>query len=144
MTILTISMICLGLVAATVVLHYEVLRAASSLIPRLAIPPRTRILVVIAAAFFGHLLQIGLYALAFALIDGRAGLGRLSGEREHTALDYVYFSLTNFTTLGIGDLHAMGPMRLIAGIESLNGLVLITWSASFAYLAMEKFWQDHR
>jgi hypothetical protein len=31
-------------------------------------------------------------------------------------------------------------MRLIAGIESLNGLVLIGWSASFTYLTMEEFW----
>jgi len=28
-------------------------------------------------------------------------------------------------------------MRLIAGAESLNGLVLIGWSASFTYLTME-------
>jgi hypothetical protein len=33
-------------------------------------------------------------------------------------------------------------MRLIASVESLNGLVLIGWSASFTYLSMERFWQD--
>jgi hypothetical protein len=31
-------------------------------------------------------------------------------------------------------------MRLITGIEALNGLLLIGWSASFTYLAMQKFW----
>jgi hypothetical protein len=35
------------------------------------------------------------------------------------------------TTLGIGDLHRSRVMRLIAGMESLNGLVLIGGSASF-------------
>ena len=28
---------------------------------------------------------------------------------------------------------------MLAGIEALNGLVLIAWSASFAYLTMEQF-----
>lgn len=144
MTILAIAVISLVLVATTVALHYELLRATSRLIPRLSIRPRARILVVIAAAFVGHLLQITLYALAFGLVDGRAGLGSLVGALEGGALDFFYFSIANFTTLGVGDIHAVGPMRVVAGIESLNGLVLITWSASFAYLAMEKFWQDHR
>lgn len=144
MAILAVSVISLVLVATTVALHYELLRATSRLIPRLSIRPRSRILVVIAAAFVGHLLQITLYAIAFRLIDGRAGLGSLVGALEGGALDYFYYSVANFTTLGVGDIHAVGPMRVVAGIESLNGLVLITWSASFAYLAMEKFWQDHR
>lgn len=143
MTILAVCVIALVLVATTVALHYEVLRAASGLIPRLSIRPRARILVVIAAAFIGHFLQIALYALAFGLIERLGSLGRLSGQLEGNVLDYLYFSAANFTTLGVGDIHAEGPMRIIAGIESLNGLVLITWSASFAYLAMEKFWQDH-
>jgi hypothetical protein len=40
----------------------------------------------------------------------------------------------------VGDPDARGPLRLIAGVKSLNGLVLIGWSASFTYLAMEKSW----
>jgi len=32
----------------------------------------------------------------------------------------------------------------MAGIETLTGLVMIAWSASFTYLAMEKFWGLHR
>jgi hypothetical protein len=35
-------------------------------------------------------------------------------------------------------------MRIVAGIESLNGLVLIGWSASFTYLTMERFWDSMR
>jgi hypothetical protein len=31
-------------------------------------------------------------------------------------------------------------LRLLAGAEALNGLVLIGWSASFTYIAMERFW----
>ena len=31
-----------------------------------------------------------------------------------------------------------------AHAEALNGLVLIGWSASYAYLAMERFWREAR
>lgn len=31
----------------------------------------------------------------------------------------------------------------MAGIETLAGLVMVTWSASFTYPAMEKFWGLH-
>ena len=58
-------------------------------------------------------------------------------------LDYFYLSITTFTTLGIGDVHPRGALRIIAGIQSLNGLVLIGWSASFTYLSMEKFWDEN-
>ncbi|MFT5782459.1 MAG: hypothetical protein ACI9EB_001852 [Pseudomonas sp.] len=32
-------------------------------------------------------------------------------------------------------------MRLIAGVEALNGLLLIGWTASSTYIAMERFWK---
>ena len=33
--------------------------------------------------------------------------------------------MATYTTLGMGELHPNGVMRLVAGVESLNGLVLI-------------------
>jgi len=78
----------------------------------------------------------------YALCELWGGLGRIDGEMEGGPLDYFYFSITTFTTLGIGDVHPRGALRFIAGVESLNGLVLIGWSASFTYLSMEQFWAD--
>jgi hypothetical protein len=144
MAIVWSGLVALSMIVLTVLLHYEILRGTSLLIPLLGIPPRSRIIVVIAAAFIAHLLQISLYALAFYAMQYGFNLGRLSGELEGTLLDFFYFSTTNFTTLGIGDLYPEGPMRIVAAIQSLNGLVLIGWSASFTYLAMEKFWDLHR
>jgi hypothetical protein len=34
-----------------------------------------------------------------------------------------------------------GSVRLLAGVEALNGLLLIAWSASFLYLEMERYWK---
>jgi hypothetical protein len=36
----------------------------------------------------------------------------------------------------------VGAVRFLADVESLLGLVLITWSASFTFIEMQKFWRD--
>ncbi|MEO5607197.1 MAG: ion channel, partial [Polaromonas sp.] len=51
------------------------------------------------------------------------------------------FSAETYSSLGFGDLIPTGPIRMLAGIEALNGLLLIGWSASFVYIAMERFWR---
>ncbi len=143
MPYLFIFLVCLVLVIATSVVHYEVLRGASGLAPKLDIPARRRTLLTVAAAFFAHTIEIILYALAYWAFS-QLGLGRLTGAASGHPYDYFYFSAATFTTLGLGDVVVEGPLRLLTGIESLNGLVLITWSASFTYLSMEKFWLDER
>jgi hypothetical protein len=56
-------------------------------------------------------------------------------------LDAVYLSTATFTTVGYGDLIPQGPLRLLLGIESLSGFLLVTWSASFTYLEMQRNWR---
>ena len=46
-----------------------------------------------------------------------------------------------FSTVGFGDIAPVGPIRFTSATEALCGFVLITWSASFTYLEMEKFWR---
>jgi hypothetical protein len=144
MATLIVTFFSLLLIVVTILLHYEALRITSNAIPRLNVPARARILVAIAGCFIAHLLEIALYAAVFASLQNHWGMGGLGGTIEGGALDYFYLSLSSYTTLGIGDIYPTGPMRVIAGIEALNGLVLIGWSASFTYLAMERFWQLHR
>ena len=45
--------------------HYEVLRLLSVYVPRIRIRPRARLLAVLMGTFFGHLLEISFYALAY-------------------------------------------------------------------------------
>jgi hypothetical protein len=119
------------------------LRATSAFSSRLAIPRRTHILVVIGGVLIAHLVQVTLYAVTYYICERMGGLGHIDGLMEGGALDQFYFSITTFTTLGIGDVHPRGALRLIAGVESLNGLVLIGWSASFTYLSMDKVHPSH-
>jgi hypothetical protein len=134
----------LVLLLLTVAIHYEVLRGTSLLIPHVPMRPRGRILIVIGGILVAHLIEVSLYAVAFYLMHVHPALGRIDGEFSGEALDFFYFSLSCYTTLGIGDLFPHGPLRVVAAVEALNGLVLIGWSASFTYLSMEKFWEDHR
>ena len=55
-------------------------------------------------------------------------------------MDYVYFSAACYTSLGLGDMYPSGMLRMLTGAEALVGLLMIAWSGSFTYLAMEKFW----
>jgi len=134
----------LVLATATVLLHYELLQFASTLPSRLAFSTRSRVLVVIAVVLAAHVVEAGLYAIAYYVMQAQLQVGSLAGHLEGDALDFFYFSIATYTTLGIGDLHPIGAMRVVAGIESLNGLVLIGWSASFTYLTMEEFWGTNR
>ena len=132
--------VSLLLAAATVVIHYELLQFAGTLPRRLTVPTRPRIIIVIGVVLAAHILEAGLYAAAYYVLQIQLGMGGLGGHLEGDLLDYFYFSMATYTTLGIGDLHPSGVMRLIAGVELLNGLVLIGWSASFTYLTMEELW----
>ena len=57
-------------------------------------------------------------------------------------LDYVYFSAIIFTTVGLGDLVPSGSIRFMVGTQALTGFILISWSAAFTYLEMQRFWKN--
>lgn len=129
------------LVIATILILYETLRLTSNHLAELPFPPRARIIVVVLAAFVGHTLAVWTYALAYWLIADQ--LGGFTGLPVKDFMDCLYFSAVTYTSLGFGDHIPLSHLRLIAGVEALNGLLLIGWSASFTYLAMERYWPLH-
>ena len=133
-----------ALVVASVFVHYEMLRATSTAMPKMLVLPRYRLLVVIGVAFVAHIIEICLFSVGYWLMQSSWGLGEIVGPLEGDWLDFFYFSAASYTTLGMGDLLPTGEMRLLASVESLAGLVLIGWSASFTYLAMVEFWDMHQ
>lgn len=133
-------LIAFALVLATAVIHYEVLTTSFPIRGRVtAMNVRARMLRLLAGIFLAHLLQICLYALAYYLMNEHLRLGTLAGRLGEGAMDYFYFSIISYTSLGFGDVYPLGPMRIVGGIESLNGLVMIGWSTSYTYLAMQRF-----
>jgi hypothetical protein len=131
-----------ALVTLAVIIHYEVLRKASVIIPRLSIRPRLRVVAGVFAALCGHVLEIWLFGFAYYFLNRAPAFGELKGNFNGSLLDSVYFSFSTYTSLGFGDIEPMGAIRFLAGLEALIGLVLITWSASFMYLEMTKYWRN--
>lgn len=136
-------MASVALVVATILMFYEVLRLTSNHLSDLPIPPRARIIVVVLACFLGHTIAVWIYGIAYwTLAQGWEG-GGFTGVPMRGFLDHLYFSVVTYTSLGFGDHLPVSHARLIAGVEALNGLLLIGWSASFTYLAMERYWPLH-
>jgi hypothetical protein len=132
------------LVALTILVHYEVLRAASTLIPQeRQVRPRMRVVLVVFACFAAHTIEVWLFAVAYYLFVDVFSLGTFGGAHGGTFFDNVYFSVVAYTSLGFGDVYPVDNVRLISGVEALVGLLMIGWSASFTYLAMEAFWPMH-
>lgn len=138
---LVIVITCLLLLIITTLIHFEVLRLLSSKLPKMSIQPRNKLIVVILGAFTAHGFEIVLYGLIFYVFTHFFSFGSLSGAGGLSVMGCIYFSTETYTSLGFGDIIPGGSLRLMAGIETLNGLLLIGWSASYLYLAMERYWQ---
>ncbi|MFB9846226.1 potassium channel family protein [Oceanisphaera arctica] len=87
-----------------------------------------------------HAIEIWIFAIAYYFMNRADGWGHLSGNFDGSLMDCGYFSFTVFSTLGFGDIQPNGNLRYLTGIESLTGLVLITWTASFLYFEMQRHW----
>ncbi|GAB5452175.1 MAG: potassium channel family protein [Halioglobus sp.] len=134
-----VNMFVIGL---AVMIHYEFLRRVSLLLPKIHIKHRFRIVLGVCGALTAHAAEVWIFAISFYLMHHAEGWGHLEGNFNGSLLDCVYFSFTTFTTLGTGDIEPFGDLRFLTGLESLTGLVLITWTASFLYLEMSRYWDD--
>ena len=127
-------------VAAVVLVHYESLYWLTRLMPKLRIKYRFRLVLGVFGALTAHVIEVFLFGYVYYLMHIQEGLGYLEGRFVISLSDCIYFSFTTFTTLGYGDIEPFGGTRYLAGIESLTGLVLITWTASFLFLEMQRYW----
>ncbi len=130
------------LVAVAVLIHFEVLNMLSMLIPKLPIRPRLRVLVGIFGSLVAHIAEIWVFAFGYYFMIHHDGFGTLEGHFDKTLMDCSYFSFVSYTSLGFGDIVAKGDIRFLTGLEALTGLVLITWTASFMFIEMQRFWKE--
>lgn len=137
-----VAFACMLLVVLTTVVHYEVLRLMAVRLPDMSMPTRAKLMVVIFGAFIAHFAEIALYALAIFMLVRVTGVGTLGGSAHASLAQCLYYSAETFSSLGYGDVAPQGSLRLFAGMEVLNGLLLIGWTASFTYISMERFWKE--
>jgi len=131
--------ICL-VVALSVTIHYEFLHQLTRLLPNISIRPRPRILLGVLVALIAHTIEIWIFAVTYFFMHRSGNWGYLEGNFDGSLEACVYYSFTTYTTLGFGDIAPFGDLRFLTGIESLTGLVLITWTASFLYIEMSRYW----
>ncbi len=131
--------ISIVIVTVCVVLHYEALRFLSRTVG-IHMHKRIGVLVVMLGLLIAHVLEILIFALGYILMQYGIGLGHITGMTEENLFDFIYFSSVVYTTVGFGDLLPVGAIRILTAAEGLAGLAMITWSASFTFLAMQRFW----
>jgi len=134
----------IAIVSGSVLLHYETLRLLSLVLLRFHAKRRRRILVLMFALLALAILEIWAFGIGYDLLLAMPGYGALHGPASlnENLLDYVYFSASIYTTLGLGDFVPSGSIRFLVGTEALVGFTLISWSAAFTFLEMERFWRD--
>lgn len=130
-----IIVLALFMVGLTGFIHYLVLHSAHRWLVSKVWGRGTKLVVGLYVAVLAHVAEAALYAVAF-IAGSRAGLGGFMPDKQMTAVDTLYFSLVNYTSLGLGDIYPTGHLRFLAGVESLNGFLLISCSAALIYLLM--------
>jgi len=129
-------------VVVSVLIHYEGLRFLSNRLPSPRRHHRRRIVVLILSLLFMHIIEIWFFGGAYFVLLNFGDFGTLEGATDANWYDCIYFSASVFTTVGFGDIVPIGPVRTLSGTEGITGLVLITWSASFALMEMLKNWDE--
>ena len=128
------------LILLSVGVHYEALSLTSNAVRGINLNHRIRVAFAVLAALGAHFFEVILFAIGWKILLA-AGVARLSIESP-SLIEILYFSSSTYTSLGYGDIVPLGNAGLLAGAESLTGLVLIAWTASFTYFEMHAFWDD--
>jgi hypothetical protein len=129
-----------ALVFLTVLMHMEGLWLIEKWTDGLQLSARIRLALIVGQTFVLHLLEIGCYGTMFLFADRYMSVGSLESTHAIGAIDYLFFSAETFTAVGYGDMIVTGDLRLLASVEPLNGLTLISWSGAFTFLAMQRYW----
>lgn len=127
----------------SVLLHYEGLfRMGRYVHARSAHGKRQPVQVQLA--IFGvmllHMVQIVIFGTAWwglLQLPDTGAVATIHHLQWHGAL---FLSSLSYTSLGFDALVPIGAIRILASVEALTGLVLVAWSASFAFLLMQRHW----
>ena len=128
--------------ALNTVLHFEGLNYLSRTHRSPQFSPRSKVLMLMLILPLFHFAEISVYAVAYYALRDYFHTGTLLGAFADRFSTYLYFSMETYTSLGFGDVVPEGITRLLAGVEVLNGILLIGWSGSYVFVAMQNVWQQ--
>jgi hypothetical protein len=130
--IIVSAALAIAMLVVTTALHYESLRVLTRASSGRVVS-HAWVVIILAALIGVHLTEVVLYAGVYAIGSKVLGLGALHGSTDRAALDFFYFAAETYSTLGYGDLIPVGSLRLVANVEALNGLLLLSCSGAFLF-----------
>lgn len=125
-----ISLLALSM---AVIIHLFNLSSVAQFLSKDSIGPASRTLTFVVVAVISQTAIALLFSCAYWLGE-TAGIGTFKSPAEFE--DIFYFSLTTITTLGLGSIEPTDNLRMVAGIESATGFLLISCSASHVFKSM--------
>jgi len=140
---LEVTTIAIGLIAGTVgvqalgsIFVIRFINMEHALHPDTKLTPgrAVRTLILVALFLFClHLIQVNIWAITYFMLPDVSELGTYEVA--------VYFSFVTFTTVGYGDVVLGPPWRVLAGVEALNGVLLLGWSTALLFGVMQEMWK---
>lgn len=125
------------LLVLTVTVHYGFLTRLMAILDT-GWAQSIKLIAIICGLFVAHVVEVVVYAFVYYFSHLIPGFGELPGSSFEDWINALYFSFVAYSLLGVGELSASGWFKILYGLEAINGLVLITWSASFSLLAMNR------
>lgn len=127
--------ISLLLITITIIWHYWWLGKLIQLMPS---PKKShshfgRSVAILVLLFFVHVIEILWFSVGFYIARDVFELGGFTSAFKPIFRDYFYYSLVTYSTLGLSEFSPVGHVKVITGIESLTGFIMLTWSATFFY-----------
>lgn len=141
MPLLQVSVVTIILILVTVGMHYEFLHQWPRIEGYISKRARGRILRLVLALVIMHSLEMVVFGFGYWYLRDLGELTFMNGQIILNISDYIYYSAAVYTTVGFGDIVPHGSLRLLTGLEGLLGLILITWSASYTFLEMQRYWE---
>ena len=138
-----VSLVSITAVFIATALFYESLCLISRFVSHMTVRHRLIMFVMTAGIFIAHAVAILVYAVLYWALIHYGGFADLSGQVSDHFPTYLYFSGTSYSSLGVGDVFPAKGLRFLTGVEAINGLILITWSAAFTYFSVQKMWEAH-
>ena len=138
MTDIAATLIAVLLIGLCVLIHYESLQLMFRRFDRYH-THRLGVLFTMFGLLAAHTVEIWVFGAGYWACVHWLGLGAVQPPLKDW-LDCIYFSAMIYTTVGFGDLLPVGEVRMLVSAEALSGLALITWSASFTFLQMQRLW----
>ena len=117
------------LLTLTVIVHFVFLKRMA-IIFETKWPQSIELVTIIFCLFIAHVVEIFIYAVVYYFAYDIPGMGGPQAVGFEQWINTLYFSFVGYSSLGAGELTVVSwPLKILYGLEAINGLLLIAWSA---------------